>query len=281
MVILVMNMRKLLAMLLVLEVMALTALAIDTLDVYFIDVGAGDAILVDFGGWEALLDAGRGYATTSASVLDALREHVEDGIIELAILGHPHADHYGGFGDVLETYEILEFWRSKDTEPDTRGPTYAKFEQALRDAKLRLNVMECGERRYTRGLEWTVLGPDVLDTHSSNDNENSLVLLLTYGKTHFLFVGDIECGGEATAQNHALPNEHLVLKVAHHGSASSTSEAFLDWANPQYAVISTSYEDPPACSTLIARGIPDYMTSTHGTIRISSDGVRFEITGAR
>ena len=69
---------------------------------YFINVGAGDAILVDCGDWEALLDAGPRTARANSEVLATLASHVDDGIIELAILSHPHSDHYGGFSVVFE-----------------------------------------------------------------------------------------------------------------------------------------------------------------------------------
>ena len=266
-------MRKIIVTILIAFACSSTVSAVDTLDVYFIDVGAGDAILIDCGDWEALLDAGRGYSATNATVLAVLAEHIDDGVIELAILSHPHADHYGGFQEVFKRYEVLEFWRSIDADPDTDGVTYSRFRAALADEGLIPERLERGDLRVTGAIEWTVLGPNILDTSSKNDNENSLVLLLTYGEVSFLFVGDIEHYGESALLDIDLPIGPLVLKVAHHGSASSTSSSFLVWANPDLAVISTGYEDPPASVELLPKDIPYCMTSDVGSIRVSTDGI--------
>jgi len=267
-------MRKGLIGLLCVVVLSFAVGAAGTLDVYFINVGAGDAILIDCGDWEALLDAGRGYSSTNAAVLAVLAEHVDDGIIELAILSHSHADHYGGFEDVFDQYEVWEFWRSYDATPDSDGPTYSDFRSSLAAEGLVPRSLERGDTHVFGEIEWTVLGPGVLRGGTTNDNENSLVLLLSYGEVSFLFVGDIEDYGESALQDIDLPEGQLVLKVGHHGSDTSTSSSFLAWANPAVAVISTKYVSPPAAGLLAAREIPYYMTSTLGTLAISSDGER-------
>jgi competence protein ComEC len=253
-------------------IIAFTAGAAETLDVYFIDVGAGDAILIDCGDWEALLDAGRGYAATNAAILDVLAEHVDDGIIELAILSHSHADHYGGFEAVFARYEVWEFWRSYDVDPDSSGVTYSRFLRSLATEGLVPRLLESGDHLVAGQIEWIVLGPGELKSGSPNDNDNSLVLLLTYGDVHFLFVGDIESHGEAALLDIALPEGPLVLKVAHHGSDTSTSPEFLTWADPELAVISTKYDVPAASTTLSLLTIPYYMTSAASMILVSTDG---------
>jgi len=261
-------------------VLSFVAVASDTLDVYFINVGAGDAILIDCGNWEALLDVGRGYSAPNAAVLAVLAEHVDDGIIELAILSHPHADHYGGFEEVLKHYEVWEFWRSIDADPDTDGATYSRFRNALAAEGLVPRLLERGDQHVTGQIELVVLGPGELKSGSPNDNDNSLVLLLSYGEVSFLFVGDIESYGEVALYDIDLPVGPLVLKIAHHGSATSTSLAFLDWVQPDLAVMSTGSEDPPASATLSIKGIPYCMTSDAGTIRISTDGTSLEFDQA-
>jgi len=253
-------------------VVSLAAWAGETLDIHFINVGAGDAILIDCGDWEALLDSGRGYAATNAVIRDLLSEHVDDGVLELGILSHPHADHYGGFLDVLDSYAVLEFWRSHDTSADSTGSTYRAFEAALASEGLIPRELERGDQILTGQVTWTVLGPGQLATSSENDNENSLVLLLSYGDVHFLFTGDIEQMGETSLLDIELPNGPLVLKVPHHGSDTSTSRALVEWAGPELAIISTDYADPPACALLSFLNIPNSMTSVAGTIRVSTDG---------
>ena len=272
-------MRKPLALLFLAILAYVSVFAADTLDVYFIDVGAGDAILIDCGNWEALLDAGRGYSAMNDAVYACLRQCVTDGVLELAILSHPHADHYGGFEAVLDRYEVWEFWRSTDSTPDNEGPTYERFVGSISDEGLMPRQLGRGDRPTTAGLEWIVLGPRTLVTSpgDENDNENSLVLLLTFGAVHFLLVGDIEGRGEAALLDTDLPEGPLVLKVAHHGSETSTSSQFLSWATPDLAVISTDYENPPATSVLTSMGIPYCMTSDAGTIHVSTDGVSIDV----
>jgi len=250
-------------------------LGADALDVYFIDVGQGGAILIDYGDWEALLDAGPGFISSNSEILATLADHVRDGIIELAILSHPHADHYGGFRTVLGQYEVGSFWRSQDTDPDTHGPKYSTFLDALALENLVPIQLEAGEQVTFGQLQWTVLGPEELVGGSENDNENSLVLLARYGEVHFLFVGDIETAGELALQDIELPEGSLILKVAHHGSATSTSTGFLAWAQPALAVISTKYDEPPATGVLESLAIPYVMTSEYGTIQVCTDGESF------
>lgn len=271
-------MRSILLASLLVVLASVALLGADTLDVYFIDVGAGDAILIDYGDWEALLDAGPGFNPSNSEILATLADHVRDGIIELAILSHPHADHYGGFETVLGQYEVGSFWRSQDTDPDTHGPKYSTLLDALALENLVPIQLEAGEQVTFGQLQWTVLGPEQLIGGPENDNENSLVLLATYGNVHFLFVGDIETKGESQLLDIALPDGKVVLKVAHHGSDTSTSLAFLNWAQPEFAVISTKYEAPPVSSVLESLGIPYASTSEHGTITISTDGESITIS---
>jgi len=265
-------MRKAILLLLLLVGASIACLPSDTLDVYFINVGHGDAILIDCGDWEALLDAGRGYSAPNEAVLAVLAEHVVDGILELAILSHPHADHYGGFQAVFSQYEVWEFWRSFDTEPDTSGPTYSCFLNALAAEGLIPRLLERGDRFVTGQIEWAVLGPGELRTGRENDDENSLVFLLTYGDVRFLFVGDIEVCGEIALLDIDLPAGTLILKVAHHGLNRSTSLAFLDWAKPDLAIISTKEAFPHATINLASVGIPYYTTKDEETICMATDG---------
>jgi len=265
-------MRKGLVGLLLVGVISLVAVPNGILDVYFINVGQGDAILIDYFNWEMLIDAGRGYTATNAAILAVLEEHVADGIIEVAVLSHPNADHYGGFPAVFNQYEVWEFWRGLDTEPDTSEPIYSYFLNVLAAEGLIPRLLECGDRFATGQVELVVLGPGELSTEAVNDNENSLVLLLTYGDVRFLFVGDIESYGEAALLGIDLPEGSLVLKVANHGSGTSTSTEFLAWADPELAVISTNYENVRAMGALSLLEIPFSTTQAAGTIHVSTDG---------
>jgi competence protein ComEC len=252
----------------------LTCYSSSTLDVHFVNVGHGDAIFIDCGDWEALLDAGRGWRPTNDAILSVLLEHVHDGTIELVILSHPHADHYGGFAAVLQGYDVLEAWCSRDVNPDRCGPTYRAFSAALAAKGLAWTRLECGDQRRIGCLVWTILSSGEPQTSPGDDNDNSLVLLLEYGTVAFLFAGDIQTGTELAIQNIGLPEGFLVLKVPHHGSSSSCSPSFLSWSNPELAIVSADSDDlDPAVVASIGRlGIPFLTTYENGTICISTDG---------
>jgi beta-lactamase superfamily II metal-dependent hydrolase len=266
-------MRRFLFVFLIVALTQTTAFTAETLDVFFIDVGAGDAILIDCGDWEALLDAGPGTSMTDAAVLDVLAARVDDGVLELAILSHNHSDHYGGFRAVLETYEVSDFWRSSDAVPDTSGTKYQAFRNALVAKVPTVTTRVAGEVVPVGPTEWEVLAPITPFGSTPNDNENSLVLVMRFGDVEMLFPGDIEGRGEgALISTDRLGGGPRILKVSHHGSETSTSLAFLGWASPTLAVISTDYSQPPAASNLLLAGIPFYTTERDGSICLSTDG---------
>jgi len=260
-------------------ILALSASSADTLDVYFIDVGHGDAILVDYNNWECLIDAGKGTSTVNHGLMEVLGATVQDSTIELCVLSHNHWDHFGGFVDVFPLYVVDAFWRSADVLPDCDGANWKEFSAEL--------AKECSEpEELSVGitppaisppeLAWTVLAPGVLKTTPAdeNDNENSLVLLLEYGEVMFLFAGDIQSKAESVLQTIELPEAVLILKVAHHGSNSSTSTEFLKWADPELAIVSADSNDLHAqvAVNLGHHGIPFLQTFNNGTICVSTDG---------
>ncbi len=281
-------MRKLLALLFFAIFACASVFAAGILNVYFLDVGQGDAILVDCGDWEALLDAGPGTRDADDELLSVLSEHVDDGILELAILSHPHADHCGGFIGVFDRYEIWSFWRSHDVIPDTRGPTYLAFCDALAATGCVPKLLSQGDRAVFGQLEWVVLSPQTLKTSpkDDNDNDNSLVLLLRYGDVSFLFTGDIGFAAEATILTLGVLEPIEVLKVAHHGSKYSTGPEFLAAAQPAVAIYSAGvgnrYGHPAAetISRLEASRAVVYGTDHCRTILVSSDGTGYLVSSS-
>jgi competence protein ComEC len=247
-----------------------------TVDV--LDIGQGDAILVQGGGQFVLIDAGDRGATT-------VQQLQQLGItrLDLVVGTHPHADHIGEMPDVLRTFEVGAYL--DNGLPHTTA-TYADT-MALLEAK---GIPHTAAQRGTRiplGEEaaFTVLFPDQagpLTGTRSDLNSNSVVLRLDHGDNALLLVGDSEAPTEDRLVADGLAPVDL-LKVAHHGSNHSSTDAFLAAAAPMYAVISVGignrYGHPgeETLARLHQRGAMVYRTDQSGDLRIVSDGVHLEI----
>jgi len=239
--------------------------------------------LIDFGGpakdCPGLIETSEDCGVTCLGCHTEFLLDLIDGNLELAILSHNHWDHYGGFADFLGVLEdagkVLErLWQGLDRDADTEGPNWGEFENAVKSAGLSEATGDSAGIRLELhpDLTWTFFSPRDLNQAKKNDNRNSVVLLLTYGD------GDIQSPSEESfvTRDEALPGT-LVLKVPHHGSSSSSSmtDEFLDWADPELAIVSGDADDlkPETVAALGRHMVPFLQTSENGTIRISTDGV--------
>ena len=197
------------------------------LSVHFIDVGQGDAILIDFGDTEILIDGG----DRSPGVVTYLSDYV-DGAIEVIVATHPHADHIGGLIAVLEQYEVEEIWHNGD---ESTSKTYKDFMEAVQSENAVVHVARLHDVIQHGELSLKVHHPADL---SGSTNNNSIVLHLAYGTIDFLFTGDAEQEAEeAMMMLSSLPVPQVeVLKVGHHGSRTSSSEDFLSVTSPEVAI---------------------------------------------
>lgn len=238
------------------------------LSVHFIDVGQADSILVLLpNGEDMLIDAGQnGDGDDVTAYLE--KQGVID--IEYAIGTHPHADHIGGMDDVLRAFPTDVLYMPS-LSADTK--TYKDVLSAAEEKNVPIQTAAAGVTVYdSDGLSITMVAP-VGD--SSDPNDASAVLLVTYLNRAFLFTGDAEEKSEAEIEGNI---EADVLKVGHHGASTSSSEVFLSRINPQYAVISVgegnSYGHPTdqTLSRLAAIGATVLRTDEEGTIVFTSDG---------
>jgi competence protein ComEC len=197
------------------------------LKVHFIDVGQGDAILIDLGETEVLIDGGE----RDSGAAEYLVDHV-DGALEAIVATNPHADHIGGLIDVMEAYEVEEVWWNGLAY---QSQTYSDFRKALLVEEPEVRVVVRGNTTAVGDLEFTVLHPYVL---GDDTNNNSVVLLLSYGDTGFLFMSDAEEEAEAEllVQSVVQIPDVDILKVGRHGSRTASSEAFLDAVQPEVAI---------------------------------------------
>lgn len=241
----------------------------DPLRVYFLDVGQGDCTILTQGDSAMLIDAGD---NDKGTAVQSYLEYLGIEELDYAVLTHPDADHIGGADVVLYKFDC-DAILMPDAQTDTR--TYddviqamnAKGESAVHPAPG--DVYEFGDARFT------ILAP--VDDYDDNNN-NSIVLRLDHGDNSFLFTGDAENQAEEDILSTQADVDADVLKVGHHGSSTSTSDAFLAAVSPDYAVIScgedNKYGHPHAetLNRLRKNGITVYRTDEQGTIVAESDG---------
>jgi len=255
------------------------------LRVTFIDVGQGDSAWLNTPeGWDILIDGGT--QSHGPGLVTYLQDQgVTD--IEVLILSHPHADHVGGLVTVLENMEVDQALTNCQLY---FGSTYQTFLSILTSKGISTDCVRDGDT-----LSWgTVVSatvanpPDPLMSGTGSDvNNNSVVLRVTYGSIDFLFTGDVESEAEEATLGRGPTLEAEVLKVAHHGSNYSSTEAFLSEVAPEQAVISVGASNPyghPAAQTLgrLANvGATIYRTDTQGTIVIETDGSTYWIEPER
>lgn len=244
-------------------------------EVVFLNVGQGDAILISQGKNQILIDGGR----TGKELLAQIGRHVPfwDRNIEFVIATHPDADHIGGLPSLFRTYEVdhvLTTGAQSDTE------TSRFFEEALSETHFGLTRVSRGAKiTLPRGGELSIEYPlTFLSAEASDTNEGSIVSRFTYGETSFLLTGDLP--HEETVLHEE--GTATVLKVAHHGSKYSTSDAFLDLVEPKEAVVSVgknSYGHPDSgvLERLEKRRVIVRRTDQEGALRYgcSEDACRF------
>ncbi len=241
-------------------------------ELHVIDVGKADCLLIKCDGENMLIDTG--YADSE----DTIRAYLsEQGVtrLEYLVATHQDKDHIGGMPWVLAEYEIgtaLICPLEEDSKP------YMRMKAALSAEGTNAVYPTAGYTFTLGGANITVLSPndDLLSTN--DENECSIVLMVEYGSTRFLLMGDAQSKAEESLIKSDYDLTADVLKVGHHGSDQSTSPIFLSAVKPTYAAISCGYSDEdnyPAGDTLDAlesAGVDILRTDADGTIIFTSDG---------
>ncbi|GHU52939.1 competence protein ComE [Clostridia bacterium] len=249
----------------------------ETLQVHFVDVGQGDCELIIIGDDAMLIDAGE--KENGASVYKYMTDY---GVkkLDYVIATHPHSDHIGGIPAAIKNMSVDTFIIPDIAEkyiPTTLA--YSNLIDAIDESNAKLEYAEVSKVYELGEAKFTILAPSTDDaSDTTNLNNYSVVILLEYGDNKFLFTGDAEKKEENDINKTFNLPKVDVLKCGHHGSNTSTSQAFLDIIQPDYAVIEcgadNSYGHPS--SDIIDRIAKYtnkiYRTDLNGNIIISSNG---------
>jgi len=255
----------------------------DQVELHVLDVGQGDAILLrtQRGRW-LLLDAGpawRGGDAGRTTVLPYIRRR--GGELETFVLSHPHTDHVGGAATVLNAMHPHSYW---DAAFAGGSEAYIASLAAAKSNGIEWHRVHPGDSIMLDGVTVTFLAPDSAWTVGLSDpNLASTIALVRYGMVRFLLVGDAERAEEdwLLAQHRDLRAQ--VLKVGHHGSSTSSSDAFLQAVRPEIALISVGggnkYGHPSidVLHALSRVGAEVLRTDEVGTVVVRTDGIQIEI----
>jgi len=246
--------------------------------VSFIDVGQGESILIRSRSNAVLIDGGEHRERNA--VLGYLRSA---GVRRLCyvVATHPHSDHIGGLITVLGRLDV-----GSVVMPDVthNTATFERFLEVIENNNIPVNFPLPGDRLQAGIIDLLVIAPP--SPHpgpASNLNNASIVLRLEHGQNSFMFTGDGERELENWMVNSGVNLAATVLNLGHHGSRTSTMEAFLDAVSPRAVVISlganNTYGHPhrEVVERLNARDISIYRTDQLGTIRMITDGQQISI----
>lgn len=252
-----------------------------SLTVNFFDIGQGDASLVEVpGGFQILIDGG-----PDSSVLSKLGEAMPktDKAIELVVISHPDKDHISGLVEVFRRYTVshvlatMVMHNLADYEELKKIISEKNIPVTIARAPLRISW---GEGYMDVLYPFELPGEEVKDV---NTNETSIVGKLVFGNTTILFTGDLEAGQETELIYRGIDISADILKVAHHGSRSSSTQRFLEAVNPAFGVVSVGrdnrYGHPhqEVLNRLEQNNVIVLRTDTSGDIVLESNGVVWSI----
>ena len=259
---------------------ATTAPTNGTVEVHYINVGQSvSTLIVEPDGETMLVDTGH-YNDDGEHVIEYLQRHDITRIDHL-VTSHNDADHIGGNAAIIEYLETDADGVGAVYDPGIAASTqtYEEYLDAIEAHDVTLYETREGDSLPFGAVTVDVLGPPEPYLASDDRNENSIVLKLTYGETSFLLSGDAEAEQEAyLVETYGEQLESTVLKAGHHGSASSSSDEFIETVDPEAVIVSSAYEsqyDHPheeVLQRLSERSLSTYWTATHGDIVLVSDG---------
>jgi competence protein ComEC len=267
------------------------------LQIDFLDVGQGDAALVTMpDGTTLMIDAGGRQQFTSrnspehndAEPFERDSRSIGEAVVseflwwrgldrvDYVLATHADADHIDGLNDVVNNFNVRSALVARTPSADTE---YVKFAATLSHRATPINIIGAGDTFHFGDVTVTVLWPPLENSADApSQNNDSIVMRVSYGNRSFLMTGDVEKEGEAAILHSAAVLASDVVKVPHHGSKTSSTDAFVQSSHPQFAVISVGlismfgHPRPEVVERWQAAGARVMTTGGYGTITISTDG---------
>lgn len=260
----------------------------------FLDIGQGESLVIRFPDGRIWVQDAGGFSVVTENRVE--ESHWDPGemvvsrylwwqgvrFIDRILISHPHQDHAGGGAALLRNFGVQSVLMSEVRREDAMPRLLA----AARSAGVPVRLSAAGREEHVGGVRVRVLHPPEISPRRSL-NDNSMVVRLDYGRFSVLLTGDIETRAELEllAGGHDLRS--LLLKVAHHGSRSSSREALLDKIGPRWAVISAGRGNPfgnpskEVVFRLLRRGARPLITFDHGAIFFETDGAGYRLSSHR
>lgn len=238
----------------------------------YLDVGQGDATLLECDGHYMLIDGGN---NKSSDIIYTVLKNNNVESVDMVFASHADEDHVGGLAGAYKASGVKHTFCPVSTS-DTHA--FADFKKAVEEDGHQIEVPQVGK---TYSLGSAVI--NILGVNAGKDNNSSIVLKVTYGNTEFLFTGDAEKDAEQKLLDAGADLKANMIKIAHHGSKDSTSEIFLKTVDPQFAIISAGkdnlYYHPTqvVLDELKENNIAVYRTDLQGDIVCKSDGKKISI----
>ncbi len=243
------------------------------LNIYFLDVGKADSIVIEYDGKFVMIDCG---TVDRKDDIEIMLRKLEAEEIEYLFLSHPDSDHTGSAAHIIEEFSVREIIQPEIREELIDYEINRELSAAI-DAANEKNsrLIYSNSGSYLIGeMKLEILGP--INEHF-DVNDYSLIIKLTYKNTSVLFCGDMEIRAENQMIKAGSDLSADVIKAGHHGSRTSSGEEFLKAVNPDYAVLCTGKDASNLPNAEVLGRFEDlgtqmYRTDLDGLVTLSTDG---------